>query len=164
MGRNAKPAKLHLLEGNKNRKTKAELDRRLTAEESLTFKSDSIKSPVWLNQEAKKHFNKLAKEFESTELLVNVDVNGLALYCDALSDYIRYTDIIAAEGDQVTHTNKAGEKNKVPHPLLTKKKQAFDQMSKLMGEFGLTPAARAKLAMNLMKDEGQDDNRFSGRL
>jgi P27 family predicted phage terminase small subunit len=46
----------------------------------------------------------------------------------------------------VEYTNKAAETNKVPHPLLTKKKQLFEQMKAVASEFGLSPSARAKLA------------------
>lgn len=164
MGRNAKPAQLHLLEGNKNRIPKETLERRKAAEESMTFKSDAIKAPSWLNSEAKKIFNKLVKDFAATDILVNVDVHALALFCDNYHDYITFTKIIEEEGLQIEHTNKAGETNKVPHPLLTKKKQAFDVMDKISGQFGLTPVARARLALSLQKDNDEDDNPFSGRL
>ena len=43
--------------------------------------------------------------------------------------------------------NKAAETNKVPHPLLTKKKQLHEQMKALAVEFGLTPSARAKIVI-----------------
>ncbi|HHB2032762.1 TPA: P27 family phage terminase small subunit, partial [Bacillus cereus] len=36
---------------------------------------------------------------------------------------------------------------KVPHPLLTKKKQLHEQMKALAVEFGLTPSARAKIVI-----------------
>ena len=39
------------------------------------------------------------------------------------------------------------ETNKVPHPLLTKKKQLHEQMKALAVEFGLTPSARAKIVI-----------------
>ena len=47
----------------------------------------------------------------------------------------------------VEYTNKAAETNKVPHPLLTKKKQLYEQMRSIASEFGLTPTARAKIAI-----------------
>ncbi|WP_371017394.1 phage terminase small subunit P27 family [Pseudalkalibacillus sp. JSM 102089] len=163
MPRPAKPVQLHLLEGNPNRISKEKLDKRKEAEESMTFKSDNLKAPTWLDKEAKKIFNKLIKEFIAAGILVNVDVHGLALYCDAYSDYIRYTNTIAEQGDQIEQTNKMGATNMIPHPLLTKKKQAFDQMNKVAGDFGLSPVARARLAVNLQKDE-DDGNPFSDRL
>jgi P27 family predicted phage terminase small subunit len=147
MGRNAKPIKLHLLEGNKNRLTKKEVEQRLEAEKKLQPKKDKIKPPTWLDSIAKKEFKRIAGELMELDLLTNVDVNALAAYCDAYSDYIKCTKIIQEEGLMVEYTNKAAETNKVPHPLLTKKKQLHEQMKSLAAEFGLTPVARAKLAM-----------------
>jgi P27 family predicted phage terminase small subunit len=147
MGRNPKPIHLHLLSGNKNNLTKSEINKRKELEDKVSFKKDNLKPPTWLNKEAKKIFSKIVKEFEHNELLVNVDVHALSLFCDAYVDYINCSKIIEEEGLLVEYTNKAAETNKVPHPLLTKKKQLFDQMNKLSGEFGFSPIARARLSM-----------------
>lgn len=53
----------------------------------------------------------------------------------------------------VEYTNKAAETSSVPHPLLPKARQLNDQMCRLEAEFGLTPSARAKLAMPKKKKE-----------
>lgn len=81
-------------------------------------------------------------------MLTNVDVNALALYCDAYANYVECTKLIQEEGLMVEYTNKAAETNKVPHPLMTKQKALFEQMKSLSNDFGLTPAARAKIAIN----------------
>ncbi|WP_031311410.1 phage terminase small subunit P27 family [Alkalihalophilus marmarensis] len=165
MPRQAKPINLHLLEGNKNRLTKEEIKQRKDAEESIQFKSDNITPPGWLSPEAKEIFTQLTNEFISNKILVNVDIHMLAWYADAYMDYINCTRIIEEEGLLVEYTNKAAETNKVAHPLFTKKKQSFEQMNKIAGEFGLSPAARAKLAMNLTPPEEKDkDNKFSDRV
>ncbi|WP_308346325.1 phage terminase small subunit P27 family [Priestia aryabhattai] len=165
MGRNPKPLQLHLVEGNPNRKTKADLERMEEAEKKVTFKSDSIKPPTWLDKQGKQTFKKLVKEFEETELLFNVDVYNLAMFADAYSLYIECTKEIAREGLMVEYTNKGAETNKVPHPLLTKKKQAFEQMTKIMSEFGLSPVARTKLILNLqIEEDKKPKNRFSDRV
>ena len=56
---------------------------------------------------------------------------------------------LSEEGLLVEYTNKA-ETNKVPHPLLTKKKQLHEQMKALAVEFGLTPSARAKIVIQIV--------------
>ncbi|WP_031405284.1 phage terminase small subunit P27 family [Geobacillus vulcani] len=155
MGRNAKPIHLHLLEGNKNRLTKKEIEQRLETEKRLKPKKDKIKPPSWLDDVAKKEFKRIAKELMELDLLTNVDVNALAAYCDAYSDYVKCTQIIQEEGLMVEYTNKAAETNKVPHPLLTKKKQLYEQMRSIASEFGLSPAARAKLAIPKSEEHQQ---------
>lgn len=153
MGRNAKPIHLHLLQGNKSRLTKKEIEKRVEVENKLKPKKDKVKPPKWLDSIAKKEFKRIAEELMELDLLTNIDVNALAAYCDAYSDYIKCTQIIREEGLMVEYTNKAAETNKVPHPLLTKKKQLHEQMKSLASEFGLTPVARAKIALPKEKDK-----------
>ncbi|WP_077616920.1 phage terminase small subunit P27 family [Caenibacillus caldisaponilyticus] len=147
MGRKAIPIELQLINGNKNRLTKSEIEQRREAEKKIKPKSNKVKPPAWLNDVAKKEFKRIVKEMQELEILTNVDVDALALYCDAYASYIECTRIIDEEGMMVEYTNKAAETNKVPHPLLTKKKQLAEQMKALATEMGLTPASRAKLAM-----------------
>lgn len=126
MGRNPKPQQLQILKGNKNRKTKQELDRLQKAEEKVQFKSDNIKPPSWLNAEAKKVFKKLVKDFEGTGLLVNVDIYAHHfMFCNAYCDYLQFTEIIETEGYMIQQTNKTGATNDIAHPLLAKKNTVF---------------------------------------
>lgn len=165
MTRRPMPVHLHIVNENKAHLSKDELERRKKAEESLQFKNDKIKPPQWLSDDAKRIFKKLIKEFEHNNLLTNVDVTSLAIYSDLYNDYIYCSKLIEEEGMMVEYTNKAAETNKVPHPLLTKKKQSFESMNKIASEFGLSPVARAKLALNLTptKDD-EESNRFSDRI
>ena len=87
--------------------------------------------------------------------MTNIDVNALALYCDAYADYMACTKIIQEEGLLVEYTNKAAETNKVPHPLLTKKKQLHEQMKAIGVDFGFTPSARARIVMPRAKKGAQ---------
>ncbi|WP_186320965.1 phage terminase small subunit P27 family [Bacillus mycoides] len=151
MGRKAKPIHLHLLEGNANRLTKEEIEQRLEAEKRLQAKKDKVKPPTWLDSFAKKEFKRIAGELLELDVITNIDVNALARYCDACSDYVTATKIIDEEGLMVEYTNKAAETNKVPHPLLTKKKQLHEQMKSLEVELGLTPSARAKIVIPSVK-------------
>ncbi|WAH44514.1 phage terminase small subunit P27 family [Alicyclobacillus fastidiosus] len=163
LGRKAIPVHLQLLNGNKSRLTKKEIEQRAMAEKSLRPRADNIRPPTWLDSVAKKEFKRIAKELQELELLTNVDVNALAAYCDAYADYVECTRIIREEGLLVEYTNKAAETNKVPHPLLTKKKQLHDQMRSLSLEFGLTPSSRAKLAMpKVEKSERSEEEELFG--
>lgn len=147
MGRKAMPIDLLLIQGNKNRLTKSEIEQRQASENKVKPNTDKVKPPIWLDAVAKKEFKRLVAELVQVDLISNVDVNALATYCDAYSDYVQCTKIIHEEGLMVEYTNKAAETNKVPHPLLTKKKQLHEQMKSLATEFGLTPSARAKIAI-----------------
>lgn len=147
MGRNAKPIALQLLEGNKGKYSKKQLEERMERENALKPNTDNVNAPNWLSPFAKEEFEKMANELMTIDMLTNVDVNALAMYCDAYARYVECTQMIQEEGLMVEYTNKAAETNKVPHPLLTKQKALFEQMKALSTEFGLTPAARAKIAI-----------------
>lgn len=164
MPRHPKPVQLQLLEGNKGRKSKEKLDKMVEAEKALQFEKGKLKPPSWLCGDAKKLFKKMVKDFEATQLLVNVDAYALSMFVDAYMDYVRYTEIISVEGDMVEHTNKSGATNETPHPLITKKAQAFQQMDKMMGKFGLTPVDRAKLVQAMVSNEDDEDNKFGDRI
>lgn len=149
MGRKAQSVGLHLVKGNPSGLTKAEIAKRQEAEASLRPASNKVRPPKWLGNDAKKEFRRIVREFQNVadRLLTNVDVDMLAAYCDAYIEYQRCTEIIAREGLMVEYTNKAGETNTVPHPLLGKKKQLFEQMKTCAAEFGLTPSARVRLTL-----------------
>lgn len=157
MGRKAKPVKLHVVNGNKAKLSKAELEARAAKEARLKVGTDAVRPPGWLSKEGKKEFRRLAKELKAVDLISNLDVDMLAAYCDAYAKYQECTEIIATDGLQVPYTNKAGETNLIPHQLLTKKKQLFDQMKYIAAEFGLTPSARAKLAIPREEEKEETD-------
>jgi P27 family predicted phage terminase small subunit len=158
----AKPVVLQLLEGNKGKYSKAQLQERLDRENAIKPKANNVKAPNWLSPFAKREFKKMVAELMEVELVTNVDVNALAMYCDALDNYVQCTRMIREEGLMVEYTNKAAETNKVPHPLLTKQKALFEQMKSLSTEFGLTPAARAKIAIPKVpdKEESAEEKMF----
>lgn len=160
MGRKAKPIELHLVNGNKSRLTKAEIEQRQEVEKKIKPKTNRIKCPDWIeaDYEAERKWKVLVKELKELDLITNVDVDALAAYCDAYSQYVMCAKIIRDEGLMVDYTNKSAETNRVPHPLLTKKKQLFEQMKSLAVEFGLTPSSRAKIAMP--KEEPKEVSEF----
>lgn len=158
MGRRAVPIDLQIIQGNKNRLTKEEIEERKNAEKRLKASNDKVKPPTWLDNFGKREFRKIVKEMEELDLLTNLDVHALSLYCDAYSQYVECTKVINQEGLMIEHTNKAGETNQVPHPLLTKKKQLHEQIKSLQGEFGFTPASRAKLA--IPREENEEKSGF----
>jgi P27 family predicted phage terminase small subunit len=147
MPRKAKPIELHLLEGNKNRKTKKEIEHRQKVETALKPGSDNIRPPMWLCKDGKKVFKALAKELMSINLVTNIDVHAMARWAQCHVKYKDCAEIVNKEGVQVTKPNSAGFLVPGPNPLLITMKQLNEQMTKIESEFGLSPASRAKLAM-----------------
>lgn len=144
----AKSARLQLVGGNTAHKTKKELNRRIENEEKMKIRSDNIHAPTWLSKFAQKEFDRLAALLVEVKIMTEADIDHLALYCDAYDKYIAYDKQIKR------HTYWVGGK---VNPFVTKKIQVAQQMRAFAADLGLSPAARAKLAIG-GADKKQDDD------
>lgn len=157
-GRKAKPIGLHLVQGNKAHLTKKEIKKRKKNE--VQPRADNIERPDFLkhNKIAQRAWRRLVDELTELGLLTNVDTDALAVYCDAYSKYIEATENIKREGVTIEYTNKAGHTNTIENPNVNVAKKYYKIMKDMMAEFGLTPAARAKLA--IPKEERKEPDPF----
>lgn len=96
--RQQKNARLQLLQGNPAKKNTNELKRRAEKEEKMKMSAAHVTPPSWLDETAKKEFKRLAKLLLSVELINDADVEHLALYCDAYSQYLSYKQQIQENG------------------------------------------------------------------
>lgn len=151
----AKSAKLTLLQGNKSHYVKSELEKRAKNEDKLKMRADDIRAPAWLNQTAKKEFDRLAKLLSEIELINEADIGHLALYCDAYAQYLSFGRQIRKYGLWVA--SKTGPK---PNPFIMRKRDAAMQMRTFASDLGLSPAARARLAIKLDSGEEDDEDDF----
>jgi len=141
MPRKAESVKVLLLEQNNSKKrrlTKSELEKRSSNEEKLDVGSDNIVVPRWVSPEVKDHFYKIRDMLASTELLKNSDVNLLTMYAVAWEDYRQAV------------VNKSSTKEK---------RDTSNQVLKIGKELGLSPSARASLAIKLGGDNTDDDEK-----
>ena len=159
MGRNPK---LTLV--NKKHLTKDEKLLREEKENKL-FKDnrvDKIVPPSWLCKKSKDLFKEISDELIKRDMLSNLDLNCLSLYCDY---YIKLLDInkkIKSEGELVEYTNKAGATNLVENPKLKIKNKYFEIVNKLSKELGLTPTARTRFTMLNTQDKETKRENFYG--
>jgi P27 family predicted phage terminase small subunit len=147
MARKAKPIELHLLDGNKNRKTKKEIEHRKAAEAALKPGSDKVTPPDWLCDAGVSVFTVLAAELLKINLVSNIDIYAMARWAHCYAKYQECAAKVNKEGVETIKPNSAGFPVSGPHPLLSTMKQLNEQMTKIESEFGLSPASRAKLAM-----------------
>ncbi|UTH13303.1 phage terminase small subunit P27 family [Macrococcus equipercicus] len=167
MGNQAIPIGLQLIHGNKNRRTKDEIERRQKAEAALQAAKDKLKPPPWLDKGAKKEFKYIVSEMAELDVLNNLDVHALAMYCDAYSNYVEVTKAINENGlirrvliDVDQETGKNIYMNQMDKESILRKKQFYDQVRQLGTQFGFTPSARAKMALAQAKsmEEGEDED------
>ncbi|MEC2332499.1 phage terminase small subunit P27 family [Bacillus subtilis] len=158
MPRPAKSATLQLIQGNPNKKNTEELAARAEHEKKMKMRSDNIKPPTWLDKVGKKEFKRVAALLTEVEIITEADISMLAAYCNAYSQYVSISKIIEEDGIMV-HTEGKDEDGKLiklvgeEHPLLKRQKNYFDQMKSAANDFGLTPSARAKLAITRTQEE-----------
>lgn len=152
----AKSALLHVLEGNPNNKTKKELYKREKNEKKLKVSSENMVAPSWLSAGGKKEFGRITDLYKQSDLLNELDIASLAIYCDLLMEYKSLTSLIKKNGQ--TCDNK-GVKDLTP--IVKEKRLLAPQIDKYARQLGLTPAARASLAINMSDDSGGgDDDEF----
>ncbi|MFP7695253.1 phage terminase small subunit P27 family [Bacillus subtilis] len=158
MPRPAKSATLQLIQGNPNKKNTEELAARAEHEKKMKMRSDNIKPPTWLDKVGKKEFKRVAALLTEVEIITEADISMLAAYCNAYSQYVSISKIIEEDGIMVHTEGKDEDDNPIKlvgeeHPLLKRQKNYFDQMKSAANDFGLTPSARAKLAITRTQEE-----------
>lgn len=169
----AKSAKLQLLNGNPNKKNTDELRKRAAAEEKMKMATDKIKPPTWLDPLGKTTFEFIAEELLTVELVSNPDVHAMALYADWYSQYValekqlrklqreyKLNYAIAkqeaeAEGKSFNDPNEL-----IGNPLSRQMDTASRNLRSFGSDLGLSPSARAKLAIKMADDGGDDDDDF----
>ncbi|NPC90956.1 phage terminase small subunit P27 family [Bacillus sp. WMMC1349] len=159
MPRPAKSAALQLIQGNPNKKNTEELATRAKYEKQMKMRTENIKPPSWLDDKvAKKEFKRVAALLSEVDLITEADINMLATYCKIYSRYISITKKIDEDGIMINTEgcNENGQPIKSvgeEHPLLKREKNYYDQMISAANHFGLTPSARAKLAITKTQEE-----------
>lgn len=151
MPRQAQSAYLQMLNGNPNNKTKKELAKRTKNEKRMEVSNENMTPPAWLSTGAKKEFNRIVDLFKKNKLLNEADITELAMYCDLLSEYRACNTRLKKNGRSVDGK---------PSPDVRMKLQLSQQIDKLAKNLGLTPSARASMAINLDEIEEDDEDDF----
>lgn len=106
--------------------------------------------PHFLNEHAKKEWRRMVKLLVRLGLYTDVDRAALAMYCQA---YGRWVEVelemekeIGREGVVAALVSVSGKGNPYQNPLLSVANAAWEQVRKMLAEFGLTPSARQRLA------------------
>lgn len=135
-GRPVKPTALKILDGNPGK-------RPLHKEAELP-PMPNLRPPTWLLPDAKKEWRRLAPALQAQGLLTTGDTQAFAGYCQA---YARWKE---AEEWISTHSawfrTQSGYMQQVPQVSIAN--NSLKTMQSLAAEFGLTPAARARISGN----------------
>ena len=138
-----KPTALKVLEGNPGKQ-------KLNKSEPMPPAMNAVpKPPARLLKEAKAEWKRLAPTLVSLGLLTEADITAFAELCQNYGYYLITDKKILDLGDAgITAMQKTPSGYVQQHPLLSLRRQYYEQWRKGLADFGLTPASRARLTTN----------------
>jgi len=153
------PTHLKLLRGNPSKRALPKHEPHPHIEAELP------EPPVTITGYASDEWHRVGKEMHRLRLLTVVDYAALAAYCTAYQKWRKAEEALnemrsrdpKLHGLLISH-NGVG----VINPLIRVSFMAAEQMLKIAGEFGFTPAARARIAMGI--DTPPGGGKFDGLL
>lgn len=158
-GRPPKPTALKVIEGNRGKRATNK------QEPDPTYLAD-LEPPAWLAKPAKEVWNEVAPKLAAAKLLTEVDVQMLAMGCVAIAQH-RYA--VKRTGDdlvKVKHeVDDEGELFSVGehiNPWMLVQSMTFKQAMAVFQQFGMSPAARTRIAINPQGDlfgHGNQENK-----
>ncbi len=135
-----KPTEMKILEGNPG-KQKLNM-----AEPKPPVPRALPKPPSRLLSEAKKEWRRLVPALVGMGVLTEVDLAAFAEICQNYAYYLITDRKILALGEQGVYAMQKTTTGYVQqHPLLSLRRQYYDQWRRGLADFGLTPATRARL-------------------
>ncbi len=99
--------------------------------------------PEHLDEIAKKEWAEITEILDTMGLLSKADRAMLEIYCVTYSRWRRAIDNLAKYGDMIVTKDKKIE----PSPYVSQADRTAETCRKLLVEFGLSPAARARMRM-----------------
>lgn len=158
-GPRREPTRLKQLKGNPSK-------RRIPNGEPAPV-GDAVK-PNWLTAEAAREWSELVQPLLSAGLATSADTAALAIMAETMAQFKRlqaltYGREIIARGGKYIDDPETGERLCIEPPLLVKNPalpalaQARDTLLRYFDHFGMSPSARAKLALPDQTGGGRDE-------
>ena len=127
-------------------------------------KKKTVRAPSYLNDEAKKIWDRIVPVLKDMQVLTHADVHALARYCDAYVLWIATCHFLNENGlayiiyetDEIgNETNQIRMVKKYPQADCYLKLSAL--LSRYEQEFGLTPSARSRITVDSGPMYGRND-------
>jgi P27 family predicted phage terminase small subunit len=146
----SKPTKLKVIEGNKGK-------RRLNTKEPQP-RPVAGKRPYWLREQAKRFWSRYVPILTRLGVFTEADGAAMILLAEAYADFRECLEVIKDKDKGYTFTTPSGYEAQRPEVAIMRK--ARKDMESLLAHFGMTPAARSRLAIDLPEDPDE----FEGLL
>jgi P27 family predicted phage terminase small subunit len=101
--------------------------------------------PTQLDGVSSEAFEFLSAKLVGLGVVSELDRYALQMFADAWEDYVAAREVIRRDGPTYTTTTPAGDTMFRPRPELSMMQNAWDRLKKMLPEYGLTAASRAKI-------------------
>lgn len=140
-GRPPKPTSLKIVGGNAGK-------RAINKQEPDPTYIQDLTAPEWLPTRAKIIWNEIAPNLSAAKLLTNVDIELLSQGCVAVANYRLSTQ---KSGEDLVKGG-CGEKGENLNPWMIVQSMSFKQAMAVFQQFGMSPAARTRIAIQPQGD------------
>jgi P27 family predicted phage terminase small subunit len=107
--------------------------------------ADDFPPPIYLSKVSQAKWKEVASLLIPFGLLTYADRDALTVYCEAWDRFLRACKDLRDNGNEVISDGGATKRS----PSLSAVKEAESTLLRYQAEFGLTPASRSKLRMDL---------------
>jgi len=115
------------------------------------------RAPAWLDAEAKVKWKELVPQLGRMGLLARIDRDALARYCDTWAWWRRMRGFINEKGETYLLRDDEGRPKYIQQlPQVAVAHKLATQLTRLEAEFGLTPAARSSIHLDVAPDRPLD--------
>lgn len=139
-GRKPTPTRLKMLLGNPGKQ-------KLPQNEPVPDTGELVEPPSFLDDYAIEEWDRLAPGLYAIGVLTPLDRSVFAAYCDAVSEWRRARELMAEKSEIDAFVSSKVSGNQAKSVLLNIANDAAKNMLKFGAELGLTPSARARLAI-----------------
>ncbi|WP_276641326.1 phage terminase small subunit P27 family [Siccibacter turicensis] len=105
-------------------------------------------TPKHFDKQGKYWFKRMADELNAIGVISQLDARALELLVEAYTEYRHHCDTLEVEGYTYRTETNTGDVLIKAHPAAMMKADAWKRIRAMLGEFGMTPASRAKVGVN----------------
>ncbi|EKT55526.1 phage terminase small subunit P27 family [Providencia sneebia] len=120
-------------------------------------------TPKYFDKQGKYWFKRMAEDLDALGVMSQLDAKALELMVEAYVEYRHHCDVLEEEGYTYNTTSMTGDIIKKAHPAVTMKADAWKRIRAMLGEFGMTPSARARVTINTPNDVDPFDEFLKAR-
>jgi P27 family predicted phage terminase small subunit len=119
------------------------------------FPEARLSAPSWLGKEAKAEWKRVVNACAPLGILADVDRATLVAYCETWDEYCRLTRAIARRDRLARDVGQEEAPAESLELTLSQRHRAATQLVRLAGQFGFSPAARARVKAPGAAEEGE---------